>query len=216
VPPSSHPGFDIPVTLHFPDGDRLHARIRRVNTGFFQLLSHFHLDPECIVEIEYEHRRIEVEVVYCHSQDNGEYHLGLRMVSGAHGTTRQELRLPVDVQAKLTIEGSDVAIPIRLVDMSQSGLGMILSQAVSPDAAASIDLEHGTAFGEIRYCREQNEHTYRAGFWLEEFIPLEHRRHVDLWQGRKGGLSNFWTPLLKRTLSSLFFRKGPPAKRQSS
>ncbi|HEY6988895.1 MAG TPA: PilZ domain-containing protein, partial [Bryobacteraceae bacterium] len=86
-------------------------------------------------------------------------------------TIRQELRLPVDVRGSMMVSGSTHAIRVRLIDMSQSGLGLVVSKAISEGTFVALALEHGTAFGEIRTCESHSRRTFRVGFWLEEFIP---------------------------------------------
>ncbi len=165
-------GFNIPVELQLLDGDRerIGAHIRRVNSGFFQLRSPLHLRDDRKLELLYEGRRIEAEVVYSKKQELGIHHVGIR-TCGNHGAVRKELRLPVDVQATVSVPGSTAPLPARVSDMSQSGLGLILRKEIPPGTAVSVDLGHGVAFGEIRYCKSiSSKGRYRAGFWLEEFI----------------------------------------------
>jgi hypothetical protein len=166
-----HLGFDIPVELQLVDRDREHisARLRRVNSGFLQLHSPIRIAHDRKLEVLYEGNRIEAEVTYCHSQELAGYRIGLR-ISGAHGVIRQELRLPVKVRATLNLPGDFAPMPARVVDMSQSGLGLILAKPVPEGISASLDLGYGIAFGEIRYCQRESNRTCRAGFWLEEFI----------------------------------------------
>ena len=169
---TSHLGFNIPVLLHLLDGDNeeVQARICRVNTGFFQVHSYVPLKCERKLAISYQDRNIKAQVVYCQHQEAGGYHLGLKMASGSYGTIRQELRLPVDVRATMRIPGVAEAFRVRLIDMSQSGLGLIVARPIPEGALAALEMDHGTAFGEIRTCRQQSKRTYRVGFWLEEFL----------------------------------------------
>jgi hypothetical protein len=169
---TSHLGFNIPVLLRLFDGDNeeVQARICRVNTGFFQVHSYVPLKCERRLEILYQDRNIKAQVVYCQHQEAGGYHIGLKMASGSYGTIRQELRLPVDVRATMRIPGMTEALRVRLIDMSQSGLGLIVAKAIPEGALAALEMDHGTAFGEIRSCRQQSKRTYRLGFWLEEFL----------------------------------------------
>ncbi len=164
-------GFNIPVELQLLDGDheRIAAHIRRVNSGFFQLRSPIHLRDDRKLELLYEGRQIQAEVVYSRRQEVGIHHVGIR-TCGSHGAVRKELRLPVDVRATVNIPGSTTPLRARISDMSQSGLGLILPKEIPQGTAVSVDLGHGVAFGEIRYCKSISKGRYRAGFWLEEFI----------------------------------------------
>ncbi|MBV9083137.1 MAG: hypothetical protein JOZ62_10700 [Acidobacteriaceae bacterium] len=163
-------GFDFEVKLQMLDGAReeFPATIRRATTGFFQLRCPVRLADGRKLNLIYLDRSVEAEVMYCQKQDFGRYHVGIRMME-SKGTIRRELRLPVDVSGMLFVPGRK-PIPARIVDMSQSGLGMLIGSAVRSGISASVDLDAGMGFGEIRYCNQESNGVYRAGFWLEEFI----------------------------------------------
>ena len=57
----------------------------------------------------------------------------------------------------------------RVVDMSQSGLGFELPDAVPVGARVSVHLLCGIAFGEIRHCSKTSA-VYRAGMRIDEFV----------------------------------------------
>lgn len=203
-PITSDPGFDIPVELRLLDGQRekIRARIARVNTGFIRLRSPLAIREDRRLELLYEGRTIKAEVVYCQKKDLGGYHVGLRIASDTvTGTIRKELRLPVNLRGTLNVAGSAAPISAKIVDMSQSGLGLILPKAVAPGMSVSVDLGHGVAFGEICYCTAVSRRTYRAGFQLEEFLYRDAVRKAsnDAAKPRYGRLlallktiRNFW------------------------
>lgn len=187
-------GFNIPVELQLLDGnrERIAARIRRVNSGFFQLRSSVHLREDRKLELLYEGRRIQAEVVYSRAQEPGIHHVGIR-TCGSHGAVRKELRLPVDVRATIAIPGSPSPIPARIIDMSQSGLGLIIPKEIPAGTIVSMDLAHGVAFGEIRHCKSISKYRYRAGFWLEEFIYRSVQRSSAREEAHR---RRVWRPLL--------------------
>ncbi|HEY7302893.1 MAG TPA: PilZ domain-containing protein [Bryobacteraceae bacterium] len=201
---TSHHGFDIPVKLLLLDGEReeLEARIRRVNTGFFQIHSYAPIRCERKLLVLYQGRSIEAQAVYCQHQDSGGYHIGLELEGGTSGTIRQELRLPVDVRGSMAVPGSTNAIRVRLVDMSQSGIGLVVAKAIPAGTFVALALEHGTAFGEIRSCEPHLKRTFRVGFWLEEFIP---RNTASSMNAHVWGLS-LPLRLVKRICAALHFR----------
>ena len=141
----------------------------------------------------YEGYSTEVEVVYCVRPELGPHHLGLKIISHTGGAIRLELRLPVDIRAIVNVPGTVAPIRGRVVDMSPSGLGLLLSRPVTVGEYASVDLGNGIAFGEIRYCRAQSKRTYRAGFWIEEFMP---RNGKELAMRRKREAHSVTPPLI--------------------
>lgn len=174
-------GFDLAVELQCDDetGERIPARLRRVNTGFLRVRSPVWIRPGRRLRMLYEGHATEVEVVYCVRPELGPCHLGLKILSHTGGAIRHEVQLPVDIRASMNFPGAVAPIRGRVVDISPSGLGLLLSKPVTAGEYASVDLGHGIAFGEIRYCRAESKRTFRACFWIEEFMP-RNRKEVPL------------------------------------
>jgi hypothetical protein len=166
--------FAIPITLRLLDEmhAQVDAHIRRVNTGFFLIGAPVHLKPERRVEIQFGGRRIECMVVYCHPEGANTYNLGIRMAQSAGDALRAEPRIPVDLQAKVNIAGVEAPVPGRVVNISASGLGLLLDKEIPTDQLAYVELEIGFAFGEIRHC-SKTASGYRVGLKLDEFISRE-------------------------------------------
>jgi PilZ domain len=166
--------FAIPVELRLVDEMREHVRghIRRVNTGFFLIASPVALKPERRLEVTFSGRRIECQVVYCQQEGPNTYALGIRMAQGGGETLRAEPRIPVDLEAKLSMPGGDAPIPGRVVNISASGLGLVMTKEVPTGELAYAELEVGCAFGEIRHC-SKTANGYRVGLKLDEFIPKD-------------------------------------------
>jgi hypothetical protein len=166
--------FAIPVTLHLLDEmhAQVHAHIRRVNTGFFLIAAPISLKPERRVEVSFDGRRIECQVVYCHPDGADNFNLGIRMAHGNSEGLRAEPRIPVDLEAKVNIPGIVLPIPGRVVNISASGLGLLLDKEVPTDELAYVELEIGFAFGEIRHCSKISS-GYRVGLKLDEFLSRD-------------------------------------------
>ncbi|HTU44047.1 MAG TPA: PilZ domain-containing protein [Bryobacteraceae bacterium] len=174
--------FAIPVQLHFRDGlrEEVKAEIARVNTGFLLLRSTTGLDPARNVELVYLERRIACETVYSHPQADGTHRVGLRMLDGANGALRVERRIRLDASAVLNTSVLPGPTPVRVIDVSSSGMGVRLVAPIKVGDLAYVEMEHGVAFGEIRHCAKI-EDGYRAGLFVEEFIS------------RVPGAANPWT-----------------------
>jgi hypothetical protein len=165
--------FAIPVTLRLLDEMRaqVHAHIRRVNTGFFLIAAPIPLKPERRLEIVFDSRRIECQVVYCHPE-GADYNLGVRMAHSNSEALRAEPRIPVDLDAKVNIPGVELPIPGRVVNISASGLGLLLDREIPTQELAYVELEIGFAFGEIRHCSKTSS-GYRVGLKLDEFLSRD-------------------------------------------
>jgi len=166
----------IPVTLQIPNSDRgsLTGYILRVQQGYYQLRSPLALTPQSKLEIAIEGCRIRTEVLTCEKHAGGEFRIGVRRIYGPQRAIRAEPRIPVDLSGTL-IAPSEERMFARILDMSQSGLGLELSSAVAVGTRVSVQFAAGIAFGEIRHCLP-TEGTYRAGMLIEEFVVRHNSR----------------------------------------
>lgn len=129
------------------------------------------LKPERRLEMSFDNRRIECQVVYCQPEGAG-YNLGVRIAHNNSEALRAEPRIPVDLEAKVNIPGGETAIAGRVVNISASGLGFVLEKEVPTEEMAYVELEIGLAFGEIRHC-SKTSNGYRVGLKLDEFLSRD-------------------------------------------
>src|SRR5581483_7266636 len=158
----------ISVQLHLLEGnsETLSEIIRRVRSGLFQLLSPVYLRPDRKLELLLQGRRLEATVVYCKKESAGTYDIGIRLTRDAH--IRNEDRNPIDLLTTLKSSGSPTPIPVRVVDLSPSGLGLELNKPIPVGATVSVDLKYGIAIGDIRHSA-QKAAFHRAGVCIQEF-----------------------------------------------
>jgi hypothetical protein len=168
-------GFDIPVELQILDRTNrvVAARIRRVSQSFFELSCSESLPERQRLALSHEGRRIVVEVSSAAPQANGDCLLTVKVVIDQPGDVRSELRLPTDLPAALRVAGETEQIDVRIVDMSPSGMGIEMTEALPPGAKVCVNLAQGLAFGDIRFCRQTGQGIYLAGFSLKEYIGQE-------------------------------------------
>ncbi|MBV9761784.1 MAG: PilZ domain-containing protein [Acidobacteriaceae bacterium] len=166
--------FAIPVTIRLLDQmyEQVAGHIRRVNTGFFLIAAPLPLKPERKLEIKFDGRAIECQVVYCQSESANNYLLGVRMAQLGTEALRAEPRIPLELEAKLHLPGEEAGIVGRAVNISASGLGLFFDREVPTNEIAYVELQIGFAFGEIRHCT-RSEAGYRVGLKLDEFISRE-------------------------------------------
>jgi len=190
--------FAIPVTLRLLDEkhSQVQAHIRRVNTGFFLIATPIPLKAERRLEMLFDNRRIDCQVVYCQPEGAG-YNLGVRMAHNNSEALRAEPRIPVDLEAKVNIPGIELPIAGRVVNISASGLGLLLDREIPTDELAYVELEIGFAFGEIRHC-SKTPSGYKVGLKLDEFLS----REDDVLAARKRS-----DPVPTRTGIAKFFRR---------
>jgi PilZ domain len=174
APGSEKMELDLPCQIQFPNSPKTisDVRVRRVNHGFIKLFSRNKLPINSRVQILFKGKLINAEVTYCNVEQDG-YSVGTTF--GAPGAVRRELRVPVDFPALLTLPQCSTGTKAKIVDMSPSGLGMLVPVEIPIGTGVAIDFAHGTAFGEIRHCVPQKGY-YRAGVALEEFIPVHNSK----------------------------------------
>jgi hypothetical protein len=168
--------FEIPVQLFAMDGARetFSARIRRVNSGFFQLRITMAVGVGRKLVMHYDSCRVELEVLYCQNPGIGPYYVGAKVLNQDGGAVRKEVRLPVDILAKVTVPGQLDRNDARIIDMSSSGLGLVVPRSVDTGSVIAVDTGLGIAFGEVRHCAKTPQGDYRIGISLEEFITRDH------------------------------------------
>jgi hypothetical protein len=148
------------------------GKIIRVHQGLFQISSPLCFDPYSKVDVTIDDCTVKTEVVSCDEQKDGDFRVSFRRIYGPQRAIRAEARIPVDLSAALLTSSGD-RIFARIVDMSQSGLGLELSAAVAAGTSASVSFVAGIAFGEVRHCT-QTAFPYRAGIRIHEFM-VRHR-----------------------------------------
>jgi hypothetical protein len=161
--------LDMPVQLRLMFEDQeIDARLCRVDKGFLKLCSPVALPHDARLEVAIEGCVVRAEVVSCEAESRGEFYVSVRRVYGPNGATRAEPRIPVDLSAVLR-SGSCDRMFARVVDMSQSGLGFEVADAVPEGTRVSLHFAYGIAFGDVRHCTPQRS-IYRAGMRIEEFV----------------------------------------------
>ena len=91
---------------------------------------------------------------------------------------RAEPRGPVHINATLRMFGSREKHAVVLRDISQSGLGLMVPIALTAGQQVAVDIGHGIAIGEIRYCHVTTD-GYRVGLLVLEFLNREGPVAVD-------------------------------------
>lgn len=164
--------FNIPVALDLREGsgETVSAHLIQVNTGFFQLSSPVFLQSNTVIDIIFDRKRLEVEVVFCKSDERHGYIVGARLMAGLNGEIRREPRIPIEISARVTTSNMPGSMPAKLVDISRSGLGLRVPQNIPTGIGVIVELNSGIAFGEVRHCSKKGKDTWRVGLSLDEFI----------------------------------------------
>lgn len=169
----------VSVECQLGKGERgICATIVGVRNGVFEVCSPVPLEPRSPLTLRHPDRLIESRVAYCKQEEYGGYRAGVLMAADAE--RRFHVRKPVDFPATLRVAGSPDRIRVRIIDVSEFGLGMEMSAAVPISASVQVEMEAGTAIGEIRHCAKRAD-AYRAGMRIQEFaLPPNGERMIVL------------------------------------
>ena len=144
--------------------------------------------------------RTEIEVVYRQKRPDGAFDIGCKKIAAEKGTIRKEWRMPVDLPATVTLNGSEVSYKGRVLNMSTAGLGLQLPTEVTPGSEIVVRMNDGIGFGEVRHCRRVNKDTYVVGVFMHKYVESDQSGN----KGKKNFTSG-WLAQVSRRLRALRF-----------
>ena len=145
------------------------ASIWSVSEGFLRMLTDTPIKAGVRLMVSFEGCLAHGEVAFCQERSHA-YNLGVQLTEDNH--VRREPRFPIQLQGKLTVlaEEGPQRLPVDLVDISASGLGMLCTQRMSVGACVEIESEPGVLFGEIRHCEQTASGLFRVGMRMFHLI----------------------------------------------
>jgi hypothetical protein len=151
----------VPVRVLAPDAPQS-GEIWSASERFLRVRMRSPLEAREQIELSIEGCAAYGEVVFC-QECSGGYNIGLQLLD--HDSIRREPRFPVDLPAVLTVVGTPgpCGIPIRIADVSASGVGLFGSGPIEIGACVQVNLDLGVLFGEVRYCLEADGGQFRLG-----------------------------------------------------
>jgi len=136
-----------------------------------------------MLELRLPNRTSKGMVLYCRAL-GGQFLVALAVHPFTHqllevypDERRQEPRFEAHEAITLTVISVQPAksIPGRVVNISQSGLGLVLEAVVPPGELVEIRAASMVAFGEVRYCRSIRDGHFRVGVTLDETLLMDLR-----------------------------------------
>lgn len=87
---------------------------------------------------------------------------------------RSEPRFPANQPVTVTVLDGPVeqSGAGRIVDFSESGIGLEIEFAVETGRKVRLQWPRGLVLGEIRYCREKSPSNFRAGLKITEVVSI--------------------------------------------
>jgi hypothetical protein len=84
---------------------------------------------------------------------------------------RTEPRSPATAEVSVTLLRSARTLNGKMIDSSQSGLGLLLDEFVMFRTPVEVHWQGGGAFGEVQHCRSAGGRGYVAGVKIQQWIP---------------------------------------------
>jgi hypothetical protein len=151
------PQFDLPCEIDAM-GRRSSARIIGHERGLLLISTPFWLTVTCRVWLHFHGKETLAQIQSCTPSNNGHI-LGAKIVDLR---TRRESRTPTDIPGSLILCGQVSEIPVQIVDVSNSGLGLTVHCEVASYIGVAIKMPGGFTFGVTRYCRKEKDF-FRVG-----------------------------------------------------
>src|SRR5438046_1399119 len=99
---------------------------------------------------------------------------------GTKGTStgkerRKHTRFPINQPARLTVlrGGNFENLGVTLVNLSRSGIAIILPVPLPPGATVEIHWEQTAVFAEVRHCSLTRPGAYRAGVAIQQVVSTQ-------------------------------------------
>lgn len=121
------------------------------------------------------------ELVFCRAEESA-YRAGIHFPPDPRQPTRTELRVPlINEPALVTIlDGrTNSKLDAQAVDISRSGLGLLLAQRLTVSAWIKVELSFAIVFGEVMYSKPVKNSEFRAGLRMETLLMRDGRTGQD-------------------------------------
>jgi PilZ domain len=129
-----------------------------------------------------ENCHIDGQVVFCRAEENA-YRAGIHFPPDPQYHKRAELRVPLANEPAIVtqLEGRTQAkCDAQAVDISRSGLGLLVDQRLAVDTWVKVELPFAIVFGEVKYSKPVENGRYRVGLNLETLLLRDGRTRDDM------------------------------------
>jgi len=109
-------------------------------------------------------------VIYCQRPSIGLYYVGARVLTEGASTARKEVRLPVEIRARVSVPGVFDQTRALIKGISASGLRVMLPDVVEAGSMIALDIGNGVVFGEVKLCRASTDGRYQSDVSIDEFL----------------------------------------------
>ncbi len=117
-------------------------------------------------------------LIFCRREKNS-YHAGIHFPPDPHQQKRSMLRVPLANEPAVVSQLEDktqAKCDAQAIDISRSGLGLLVDQALAVNTFVKVELAFAIVFGEVLYSKAQPQGGYRVGLRVETLLMRDTRR----------------------------------------
>jgi hypothetical protein len=147
-----------------------------IDAGILYLRSDRQIAESSSVMVSFDHVQLSGVVAGCQA-DERHWVISIALASCKR---RLDGRVPAGEKSVIGIvESNGTTLRAgRVIDQSQSGLGLRLDEPMDPGARICVETETMMVFGEVRYCRPTLDGQFVAGVMIVEVVPDVHSQNA--------------------------------------
>ena len=111
-------------------------------------------------------------LIFCHAEEDA-FRAGIHFPPDPRHHKRSELRIPLPSEPAVVfqLEGkTQVKCDARAIDISRSGLGLLVDQPLAVNAWIKVELAFAIVFGEVLYSKAEASVGHRVGLRIETLL----------------------------------------------
>ncbi|MBZ5676900.1 MAG: PilZ domain-containing protein [Acidobacteriia bacterium] len=115
------------------------------------------------------------QVIFCRAEKDA-YRTGIHFPPDPRHHKRSELRIPLTNQPAVISHlegGTGMRYDAQAIDISRSGLGLLVERHFTVDTWVKVELGFAIAFGEVMYSKPTESGVYRVGLRVETLLMRE-------------------------------------------
>jgi len=157
------------------------GQVTNVSSGSIKLLFPEPFTKGARVLLEFVPGATESGTVFYSNSEGSGFLTSIEFQPKPHRPVRQLERTEINEPAVVAEIGpaSQTRLVARAVDISQNGVGLMISQEFAIGALLRVELKQVVLFGEVRHCRFLGNGRFRIGLLSELNVPISQKKVVS-------------------------------------
>jgi hypothetical protein len=175
-------GGEIKIELLGKSTDKIRGNIVNISQGAVHVRISQYFSP-CAVRVWFsDNCSKEGQLIFCKTED-GAFRAGIHFPPDPQDLRRSEFRVPLanePVLIFLVDDQLDSGMDAQAVDISRSGLGLLVAKRLIVGTVVRVHLTFGVAFGEVMYSTVSDRGMFAVGLHLETLLIRQGSSAPDL------------------------------------